>query len=271
MVTSLLIQNPSLPSPVIFKGRGYNISIPARAVDFACQIPSETATEDIELLLCIAPSLQITITGQGAGIPGPNIGEYTPTVLDDSGYRGVWDASTGIAPHFDPEAGWYWLISTSGQCDLDGISGWYAGEHIKWTGTKWMRVITASGTGVDGHTPIKGVDYFDGATGSDLPYDATAWDGDTDVPTKNVIRDMFESMAGLKWKGSWDAQSTYSANDAVEYNGSAYIANSAISPDGLSPDSNSSWDLWVASGPAGTVSLDMDFGALITDIDFGST
>jgi len=33
-----------------------------------------------------------------------------------------------------------------------------------------------------------------GATGSDLPYDADAWDGNTDVPTKNVVRDKIESI-----------------------------------------------------------------------------
>jgi hypothetical protein len=32
-----------------------------------------------------------------------------------------------------------------------------------------------------------------GATGSDIAYDATTWDANTDVPTKNVIRDLYEN------------------------------------------------------------------------------
>jgi hypothetical protein len=33
-------------------------------------------------------------------------------------------------------------------------------------------------------------------TASDVAYDATTWDGNTDVPTKNAVRDKLESMSG---------------------------------------------------------------------------
>jgi hypothetical protein len=31
---------------------------------------------------------------------------------------------------------------------------------------------------------------------SDVAYDATTWDNNTDVPTKNAIRDKIETMSG---------------------------------------------------------------------------
>ena len=46
-----------------------------------------------------------------------------------------------------------------------------------------------------------------GATGSDVAYDATSWDDNTDVPTKNAVRDKIEAMeleiagVGLTYKG----------------------------------------------------------------------
>jgi hypothetical protein len=73
MVTSLLIQNKSLPNPVLFKGVGYSIVIPAKATDFTCQILTENALEDIRVLLNNVPSLEIMILEDGEGIPIPLI------------------------------------------------------------------------------------------------------------------------------------------------------------------------------------------------------
>jgi hypothetical protein len=50
------------------------------------------------------------------------------------------------------------------------------------------------------------------------------------------------------WKGTWAAQ-VYEDMDAVEYNGSAYIANSVTTVNNV-PGVSDKWDLWVSQGPA---------------------
>lgn len=45
-------------------------------------------------------------------------------------------------------------------------------------GTEWIRVA----------------DYGFGGSADDTAYDATTWDGNTDAPTKNAVRDKFESL-----------------------------------------------------------------------------
>jgi len=155
MVTSLLIQNKSLPNPILFKGIGYSVVIPGRAVDFTCQIPTENALEDIAILLNNVPSLEISIIEDGEGIPiplpdpppdvRPYIGDYTPVVLKDENYKGVWDASSGSAPHLTPEVGWYWRVSVSGTYELDGIDSWLKDDFVKWTGTLWMKAVGLAG------------------------------------------------------------------------------------------------------------------------------
>lgn len=155
MVTTLLIQNKSLPVSVLFKGIGYAVTIPARAADFVCQIPTENALEDIQILLNNVPSLEVRILEDGEGIPVPPpvpeppvlsyVGNYTPVVLKDEDYRGVWDASAGTAPHESPEAGWYWRVSVAGSTVLDGIDEWKKGDFIKWTGSLWMKAVGLAG------------------------------------------------------------------------------------------------------------------------------
>ena len=155
MVTTLLIQNRSLPTPVLFKGIGYSVVIPASAVNFTCQIPTENVLEDVRILLNNVPSLEVIILEDGEGIPIPPpmpeppvlsyIGNYTPVVLKDEDYMGVWDASSGVDPHADPQAGWYWRVSVAGTHDLDGVDEWAKGDFVKWTGTLWMKAVGLAG------------------------------------------------------------------------------------------------------------------------------
>ena len=155
MVTSLLIQNRSLPTPVLFKGIGYSVEIPGRAVDFTCQIPTENALEDVRVLLNNVPSLEIMVLEDGEGIPIPPpvpdppvlsyIGNYTPVVLQDENYHGVWDSSSGADPHENPESGWYWRVVVPGSHELDGINEWEKNDFVKWNGALWMKVVGLAG------------------------------------------------------------------------------------------------------------------------------
>ena len=59
--------------------------------------------------------------------------------------------------------------------------------------------------------------------------------------------------AGLTWQGTWTAAYSYSANDAVNYNGSAFLAktaNSGVFPTGAA-GSAAAWTLLAAQGAAG--------------------
>ena len=53
-------------------------------------------------------------------------------------------------------------------------------------------------TATDGYvwtaTDADGNGQFEAITGNDTAYDATSWNADTDVPTKNAVRDKFESL-----------------------------------------------------------------------------
>jgi hypothetical protein len=68
--------------------------------------------------------------------------------------------------------------------------------------------------------------------------------------------------SSIVWKGTWSA-SVYDELDAVEHEGSAYIANAATETTD-EPGVSSKWDLWIAQGPAWELESD-------TVLDFGTT
>lgn len=60
--------------------------------------------------------------------------------------------------------------------------------------------------------------------------------------------------SGVVWKGTWDIATTYAEFDAIEYEGSAYIANDATTGD--IPSLLIKWDLWVEKGTDGADGAD---------------
>ncbi len=61
---------------------------------------------------------------------------------------------------------------------------------------------------------------------------------------------------GVTWRGPWSAQG-YAKDDAVEHDGSSYIAN-AVTAAGDVPGVSSKWDLWASrgeTGPANTLTI----------------
>ncbi len=78
----------------------------------------------------------------------------------------------------------------------------------------------------------------------------------------------FSSGAGggvtssIVWKGTWSA-SVYNELEAVEHEGSAYIANDTTETTDV-PGVSSKWDLWIAQGPAWSPEDETVF-------DFGTT
>lgn len=53
----------------------------------------------------------------------------------------------------------------------------------------------------------------------------------------------------LRWRGFWSSTLSYAANDAVLYNGSAYLAK--LSSTGIVPTNTTSWSLMVSKGAIG--------------------
>lgn len=142
LVTSLRINNFS-NNAVSFKGQDFYVLIQANERNLLCQIPADAATGNIARLRKDAPYLTVEVLGTGEGVPTDNrIGAYTPVVLGDADYQGLWDASSGTPPSSAPQAGWYWRVSEDGSTELSGINEWYKNDYVKWSGLRWMRVVS---------------------------------------------------------------------------------------------------------------------------------
>jgi hypothetical protein len=65
----------------------------------------------------------------------------------------------------------------------------------------------------------------------------------------SVVTINVPSVGGINWQGAWDNATAYVADDAVEYNGSSYIANTGNT--NKVPGVDIEWDLWVEKGDTG--------------------
>ena len=61
-------------------------------------------------------------------------------------YQGVWDASTGNPPSLTPEKGDYWIVSVSGNTDLDGHTDWQIGDFPIYNGATWDKIDNSEPT-----------------------------------------------------------------------------------------------------------------------------
>ena len=109
-----------------------------------------------------------------------------------------------------------------------------------------------------GYTPVKGIDYFDGAAGPTGTTGATGAPGaastvagpkgDTGAAGQNGTNGV-----GFVFRGSFDVGFTYSINDVVSYNGSSYTSREDNNgPTAATPDINpGAWSLVAAAGAKG--------------------
>lgn len=58
------------------------------------------------------------------------------------------------------------------------------------------------------------------------------------------------NQQGMRWRGAWSSTLTYLANDAVSYNGSAYIAKASVAA-GTLPTTTAKWDVLAQKGATG--------------------
>ena len=100
--------------------------------------------------------------------------------------------------------------------------------------------------------------------GNVVQYNGSAYTVVTAVPSNNVTTpdasSSFQLMVAkgqagssntvFVWRGPYNANTTYSTNDTVSYNGSSYIATASI-PTNSAPTVNSSWNLMAQEGSTG--------------------
>jgi len=146
MIVQIKITNAK-PTPVVFRGTGFFIYIPGFVQGMDAQIPYVDSNANIRAIQFEHPYITVQVIGAAEGYPTNDLLYISPDYLLDKNYQGVWDASAGADPHEAPEEGWFWRIIVGGSHPLDGIFDWDANDHVKWNGTRWMRVITWPNTG----------------------------------------------------------------------------------------------------------------------------
>ena len=57
-------------------------------------------------------------------------------------YKGTWNASTNTPTLVSSTGtkGWYYVVSTAGSTNLDGITSWSAGDWVIYNGTSWQKI-----------------------------------------------------------------------------------------------------------------------------------
>jgi len=98
--------------------------------------------------------------------------------------------------------------------------------------------------GAKGYTPVKGKDYFDGVDGKDGKDGIRGIDGLQGKSGTNG-----KDGKSITWRGSWDINTSYKPQDAVEYGGSSYIAIREVTR--INPDTSDSWNLMAQKGKDG--------------------
>ena len=69
-----------------------------------------------------------------------SVNQLPDSILGGVIYKGVWDASTGLPPTTTPEKGWYYVVGTSGNTDLDGNNDWKVSDWAIHNGNVWEKV-----------------------------------------------------------------------------------------------------------------------------------
>jgi len=116
----------------------------------------------------------------------------------------------------------------------------------------WSLLASVGAAGSPGAAGAQGVQGPAGSPGAQGAPGAQGPQGPAGQPGATGATGAAGSVAGLNWRGVWnpDPNVLYAANDAVNYNGSSYVALSLNS--GLQPNLNpKSWSLLASVGAAG--------------------
>ena len=108
---------------------------------------------------------------------------------------------------------------------------------------RFAKAVAAGGVGPQGPAGAAGADGPVGPSGPQGPAGPRGGTGDTGPQGATGPR-------GLTWKGAYSGTATYAKDDAVQYNGSSYVATGAVSA-GLVPGVAPVWELMAQKGAGG--------------------
>jgi hypothetical protein len=118
------------------------------------------------------------------GIDGKIDESYLPvSVLGQVEYQGTWAANSGSAPTATPQKGWYYIVTTGGSYNLDGITDWVVGDWAIYNGTAWNKVDNTDA--VSSVAGLGGV-ITDSALKSALALDLVTNTADADKPVSTA-------------------------------------------------------------------------------------
>ncbi len=103
--------------------------------------------------------------------------------------------------------------------------------------------VSAGGVGPQGPQGPAGASGAPGPSGPQGPSGPKGTTGDTGPQGPQGVR-------GLNWRGPWSSGTAYAKDDAVQHDGSSYVATSAIDP-GLTPGLAPAWELLAAKAGSG--------------------
>lgn len=109
--------------------------------------------------------------------------------------------------------------------------------------SRFTSAVSAGGVGPQGPQGPAGASGAPGPSGPQGPPGPKGTTGDTGPPGPQGVR-------GLNWRGPWSSGTAYAKDDAVQHDGSSYVASTAIDP-GLAPGVAPAWQLLAAKAGSG--------------------
>ena len=218
MVTQISITNSSA-LPCVFRGNGFCILIPGNARGLTALIPTQDALLNIQNVQEEHPNLTVIPGTVVEGTPTNDVIYISPDYLVDDNYQGVWDASSGADPHETPEAGWYWRVTVAGSHPLDGIATWEVGDHVKWNGVRWMKIVTYATGARPSHETLPGI--LGGAAGEHYHLTAEEYARLRTQPSHNALSGIMGGTTNERYHLT--AEEHASALEIIRYVNNGYI------------------------------------------------
>lgn len=136
-------------------------------------------------------------------------------------YQGTWNASTN-SPTLASSTGtngYYYIVSTSGSTNLDGITDWVVGDWLLFNGTVWQKIDQSNlVTSVNGQTGAVSLTTSNISEGSNLYY--------TDARARSAL----SAGTGISYNSSTGAITNSAPDQTVALTGSGTVSISGTYP-----------------------------------------
>lgn len=136
-------------------------------------------------------------------------------------YQGTWNASTN-SPTLASSTGtngYYYIVSTSGSTNLDGITDWVVGDWLLFNGTVWQKIDQSNlVTSVNGQTGAVSLTTSNISEGSNLYY--------TDARARSAV----SAGTGISYNSSTGVITNSAPDQTVALTGSGTVSISGTYP-----------------------------------------